>query len=192
MKKLSSIAMIGFATFALTASVSAENVKPVKKDNRSTTAVVDDEKKPMSLNPGDPAYNFNYVDKDGKMVSMSDLKGKVVLIDVWATWCGPCTAQIPHLKKLEEEMKGKDVAIVSISVDEEKDKEKWLKMIKDENLGGIQLFAGGWGDIGKQYQIKGIPRFMVFDKQGKIVTVNSPRPSSPELKALLEKTLSGK
>lgn len=141
------------------------------------------------LKPGDDAFKFSYPDKNGKTVTMDDLKGKVVLVDVWATWCGPCKAEIPHLKKLEEEMKGKDVSIVSISVDEAKDKDKWLKMIADDHLGGTQLFASGWGDLAKYYKINGIPRFMVFDKQGKIVTVDSPRPSSPELKALLLKTL---
>lgn len=143
----------------------------------------------LTYKPGTDAFNFSYPDKDGKMVSMASLKGNVVLVDVWATWCGPCKAEIPHLKKLEEEMKGTNVQVVSISVDEAKDKEKWLKMIKDENLGGLQLFASGWSEIAKYYKINGIPRFMVFDQQGKIVTVDAPRPSTPELKALLEKTL---
>nr|WP_121271781.1 TlpA disulfide reductase family protein [Pedobacter schmidteae] len=142
-----------------------------------------------ALKPGDPSFNFSYPDNNEKMVSMKDLLGKVVLIDVWATWCGPCVAQIPYLKKLEEEMKGTDVAFVSISVDKLKDKGTWLKMIKDEKLGGIQLFADSPNDISKYYKIDGIPRFMVFDKKGKIVTINSPRPSDPELKKLLEKTL---
>lgn len=143
----------------------------------------------LTYKPGTEAYNFSYPDKNGKTVSMADLKGKVVLIDMWATWCGPCKAEIPYLKKLEEEMKGTDVAFVSVSVDEAKDKEKWLKMIETENLGGTQLFATGWSDMAKYYKVTGIPRFMVFDKQGKIVTVDSPRPSNPELKALLQKTL---
>ncbi|TCC99649.1 TlpA family protein disulfide reductase [Pedobacter hiemivivus] len=142
-----------------------------------------------TLKPGDSAFNFSYPDNSGKTVSMADLRGKVVLVDVWATWCGPCKKEIPSLKKLEEEMKGMDVQVVSISVDEAKDKEKWLKMIKDENLGGLQLFASGWSDIAQFYKINAIPRFMVFDKAGKIVTIDSPRPSNPELKALLEKTL---
>lgn len=143
----------------------------------------------MTLKTGDAAFNFSYPDKEGKTVAMADLKGKVVLVDVWATWCPPCRAEIPHLKKLEEEMKGKDVAFVSISVDDHKDKEKWLQMIKDENLGGIQLFASAANDLSKYYKITGIPRFMVFDKEGKIVALDSPRPSAPQLKALLEKTL---
>jgi len=142
---------------------------------------------------GAAASDFTYPDQDGKLVSLSGQKGKVVLIDVWATWCGPCKVEIPHLKKLEAEMEGKDVVIISVSIDEEKDKEKWKKMIKDEGLGGLQLFAGGWNSkITKDYKITGIPRFMVFDKQGNIVTIDAPRPSSPELKALLEKELKKK
>lgn len=144
----------------------------------------------LTYKPGTDSYNFSYADHTGKTYSMKDFKGKVVLIDTWATWCGPCKVEIPYLKKLEEEMKDTDLQIISISTDAEKDKEKWLKMIKDENLGGLQLFAGGPGnEFSKYYKINTIPRFLVFDKQGKIVTVDSPRPSQPELKALLQKTL---
>ncbi len=143
-----------------------------------------------TLKPGDAALNFSYADKDGKTVTLASLKGKVVLVDVWATWCGPCIAEIPSLKKLEEEMKGKDVQIISLSTDDPKDKEKWQKMIKDKELGGMQLWAGGPGnDFSKYYKVNTIPRFLVFDKNGKIVSVDSPRPSDPRLKTLLEKEL---
>jgi len=146
----------------------------------------------VSLKPGEPAFAFSYPDKEGKTVTMADLKGKVVLIDVWATWCGPCKEQIPHLKKLEEEMKGTDLQVVSISVDEAKDKEKWLKMMKDLNLGGIQLFASGWGDLAKYYRITGIPQFIVIDRNGKIINADAPAPSQSRLKPLLEKALAEK
>lgn len=135
---------------------------------------------------GAPAINFTYPDVNGKMTSLSDFKGKVVLVDVWATWCGPCKVEIPSLKKLEEELRGNDIVFMSVSVDVEKDKQKWLDFVKSENLPGVQLFAAGWTDIAKFYEIKGIPRFMVFDKKGNIVSTDSPRPSSPELKLLLQ------
>ena len=129
---------------------------------------------------GGQAADFTYPDVDGKMVSLS------VLVDVWATWCGPCRQQIPYLKKLEEEMHGTDVVFGGVSVDESKDKQKWLDFIKTEGLKGVQLLAGGWSKITKDYKITGIPRFMVFDKKGNIVSVDVPRPSSPELKKMLE------
>src|SRR5690606_23739996 len=119
---------------------------------------------------------FTYPDLNGKMVSLTDFKGKVVLVDVWATWCGPCKAEIPALKKMEEELRAKDIVLLSVSVDEEKDKQKWKDFVKDENLTGVQVFASGWSDIAKFYKITGIPRFMVFDKKGNIVSTNSPRP----------------
>jgi thiol-disulfide isomerase/thioredoxin len=135
---------------------------------------------------GGQAVNFTYPDINGKQTSLSDFKGKVVLVDVWATWCGPCKGEIPHLKKLEEEMHGQDVLFLSVSVDEQKDHQKWKDFIASEELGGVQLFASGWSDIAKFYDIKGIPRFMVFDKNGNIVSTDAPRPSNKELKLLLE------
>jgi len=149
-------------------------------------------KKVSTFKKGDKAYNFSYPDINGKTVTLASLKGKVVLVDVWATWCGPCRQQIPHLKKLEEELRDKDIAFVSISVDEEKDFEKWKNFVDKEQLKGIQLYAKGWSDFSKYYDIRGIPRFLVFDQEGKIVTVDSPRPSEPQLKELLLNTLNSK
>ncbi|WP_316836611.1 TlpA disulfide reductase family protein [Pedobacter nutrimenti] len=137
-----------------------------------------------------PAINFTYPDQKGKSVSLSDFNGKVVVVDVWATWCAPCKQQIPFLKKMEEEFKGKDVAFISVTVDYEKDKQKWLAMLKDLDLHGIQLFAGGWTKITKDYAISAIPRFMVFGKDGNVVSVDAPRPSDPKLKDMVEKELS--
>lgn len=140
----------------------------------------------LTYKVGTDAFQFSYPDKDGKTVTLASLKNKVVLVDVWATWCGPCKAEIPFLKALEKDVEGKPIQIISLSTDDPKDKEKWLKMIKDENLGGMQLFANGPGnEFSKYYKINAIPRFLVFDKNGKIVTVDSPRPSNPKLKELL-------
>lgn len=142
-----------------------------------------------SSKAGGEASDFSYPDKDGKVVSLSGQKGKVVLVDVWATWCGPCKKEIPSLKAMEKEMHDKNVVFMSVSVDEGKDKAKWQQMIKDEQLAGVQLFASGWSKIAKDYKITAIPRFMVFGKDGKVVTVDAPRPSDPKLKSLLEAEL---
>lgn len=137
---------------------------------------------------GQEAINFSYPDVSGKIVSLSDFKGKLVLVDVWATWCGPCIKEIPYLKALEKAFHDKDVAFLSVSVDQQKDLEKWKKFIADEQLGGIQLFAGGGNTvISTAYKITGIPRFMLFDKKGNIIEVDSPRPSDPKLKEILNK-----
>ena len=143
------------------------------------------------MGDGEAALNFTGTTVDGKKVSLSDFKGKVVVVDVWATWCGPCKKEIPALKQLEEEMHGKDVVFISYSVDKQKDHDKWLKFVADEKLGGVQLFgpADFASPICVDYKINAIPRFMVFDKKGNIVSTDSPRPSSPELKTLLEKYL---
>ncbi|SMC70570.1 TlpA family protein disulfide reductase [Pedobacter nyackensis] len=139
--------------------------------------------------PGDKAFDFSFPDVNDKVVKLSDLKGKVVVIDVWATWCGPCVQEIPHLEKLAEEFKAKDIAFVSITVDQEKDKPKWLKMIKDDHMTGIQLFGGVGNEFSKHYAIRTIPRFLVFDKQGKLVTGDAPRPSDRKLKMIIEEVL---
>ncbi len=147
--------------------------------------------KMAEVRPKTQTIDFSGTDAEGRTVALSDLKGKVVVVDVWATWCGPCKGEIPHLKKLEEQYHGKDVVFLSISIDEAKDRQKWADFVKNEGLAGLQLFAGnGWqSDVVKLYGIKGIPRFMLVDKAGNMVTDDSPRPSSPELKTLIDKCL---
>ncbi len=137
--------------------------------------------------PGSVAPTFNYPDINGNMVSSESLKGKVIYIDVWATWCGPCKGEIPYLKKLEEELRDKPIAFVSISVDE--DKKAWEKMVKEKDMHGYQLYAKeAWdASIVKDYAIRGIPNFMIIDKEGIIVESNASRPSTPTTKEKLLK-----
>ena len=143
----------------------------------------------MAFKPGTISPKFNYPDVNGNLVSLDDLKGKYVYVDVWATWCAPCKREIPYLKELNMQYKGKDLEIVSLSIDKLDDKEKWLAMVKDENLQGIQLLANQeWNsDFVRDYNIQGIPRFILIDKEGKIVDADAPRPSDPRLIELLNK-----
>jgi thiol-disulfide isomerase/thioredoxin len=136
---------------------------------------------------GAESPKFSYPDTTGKIVSLDDLKGKYVYVDVWATWCGPCKREIPHLKELDAAYENKDINFVSLSIDKQEDKEKWLKMVQDENLQGIQILADNdWNsDFVKAYNITGIPRFILIDKEGNILDADAPRPSDPRLKEVL-------
>ncbi len=131
---------------------------------------------------------FNFENHKGGFTSLESLKGKYVYIDVWATWCGPCRQEIPFLQKTEEAYHGKNIEFVSISIDEQKNHEKWNQFVKDKNLGGIQLLADkDWkSDFVQGFKINGIPRFILISPEGKIVNVDAPRPSSPELVTLLD------
>lgn len=147
------------------------------------------------LPKGAPSPTFEaYENYKGGTTSLSDLKGKYVYIDVWATWCGPCKVEIPSLKALEKQYHGKNIQFVSLSIDDDrshggswdKAREDWKAMIADKELSGVQLFApNGWqSQFVLDYKIKGIPRFILIDPNGNIVTPDAPRPSSPELTEL--------
>jgi thiol-disulfide isomerase/thioredoxin len=140
---------------------------------------------------GKSSYNFSLPDSTGKMVSMKDFKGKVVLIDVWATWCGPCKAQFPFLKEIEHEYaNNKDLVFVGISLDKLEVKQKWMAMIKKEKLGGIQLLDDFGKSFGRKYDLTAIPRFMLIDRQGRWIEIRCPRPEAKgDLKRYLDKAL---
>ena len=133
-----------------------------------------------NLERGNASPGFNFEDINGAMVDLQDLKGKNVYIDVWATWCGPCKREIPFLKTLEGDYHDENIEFVSISVDTPKDKQKWLDMVADKELKGIQLISdNGWStSFVEEYLINGIPRFILLDAEGNIVSANAPRPSS--------------
>jgi thiol-disulfide isomerase/thioredoxin len=134
---------------------------------------------------------FDYENHKGGKTKLEDLRGKYVYIDVWATWCGPCRAEIPSLKKVEEKFQGKNIAFVSISIDVEKDHEKWQNFVTEKQLGGIQLFADkDWrSDFITSYKINSIPRFLLIDPTGKIVDADAARPSDPRLMTQLASLL---
>ena len=141
-----------------------------------------------NLPAGTPSPTFEgYENHAGGTTSLVDLKGKYVYVDVWATWCGPCKVEIPHLKEVEKEFHDKNIVFVSISIDKAKDHEKWVAMVSEKKLSGIQLFADNdWNSkVVKDYYINGIPRFILIDPNGNIVTPDAPRPSNPKLKEML-------
>lgn len=140
---------------------------------------------------GKPSPEFDYDNHKGGKTKLSDLKGKYVYIDLWATWCAPCRAEIPYLQKIEEKYYGKNIEFVSISIDKLKDNEKWKKFVTDKNLGGIQLFADkDWeSEFVTSYGVTGIPRFIIVDPKGNVLSADADRPSSPELQTKLDALL---
>lgn len=138
-----------------------------------------------------PSTTFDYVNFAGGKTKLEDLRGKYVYIDVWATWCGPCRGEIPFLAKVEEKYKGKNIAFVSISADEDKDFDKWKKFVFDKKLGGIQLFADkNWNsEFITAFGINSIPRFILIDPKGIVVNADAPRPSDPQLQEKLDSLL---
>lgn len=135
------------------------------------------------LMPGKPAKDFKGVNMAGDTVKLSDFVGKYVYVDVWATWCNPCLGEIPDLMRIEEEMKDNNIVFISASVDQ--DKSAWEKMMTERKLMGHQIYVGHSDDLSGYYKISGIPRFMLFDREGKILEVSSDRPSMGVDKKLL-------
>ena len=130
------------------------------------------------LYPGKPAPDADFYDAQGNVSSISAYKGKVVYIDTWATWCGPCKREIPHLHELEDNMKGENVVFLSVSTD--KDINAWKNFLQTQHMTGNQLHQSDDPEtsMSKMYNVDSIPRFILIDEDGKIVSANAPRPSS--------------
>jgi len=122
-----------------------------------------------SLKPGAVFPVFEEADLDGKPLSPANFKGKVVLIDFWATWCGPCVAELPNVIKTYGAHHAKGFEIIGISLD--KDKDKLTSFIKDKQMTWAQYFDGqGWQNkLAAKYGITGIPATFLLDKEGKII-----------------------
>ena len=121
---------------------------------------------------GNVAPEFSYPTPDGKKnLGPQDFKGKILVLDFWASWCGPCRQEIPHLKEAYKTYHDKGVEFFSVSID--KDGTAWRKALKEENMPWKQAQASKAGkDVMKLYQFSGIPYILVLDKDGKIVAKN--------------------
>lgn len=140
----------------------------------------------MKFGNGDVAIDLEFRNPDGTTAKLSSLKGKVIYMDIWATWCGPCMGEMPNFEKLKEKYKGNPgIAIVSLSIDD--NDPDWLRNVEKRKADGIQWRI----DRPKllEYGVETVPRYILIDKNFRIAEMNAPRAAEPELINMLEKLL---
>jgi len=130
---------------------------------------------------GQQAPEISLPDTKGNITNLSSLKGKVVLIDFWASWCMPCRVSIPAVVKLYNKYHSKGFEVYGVSIDEKKN--AWLKAIKQDNINYTQVNdkAGWYAKVAEAYGVNEIPATFLIDKKGTIIAVN------PEGKELEDK-----
>ncbi len=123
---------------------------------------------------GDTALDFTLPDNQDKMVKLSDFRGKYVLLDFWATWCGPCLQEMPNVARAYEKYKGKNFIVMGVSLDRPDAKAKWKEMIVSQHLNWVQVSdLKLWSSLpALLYNVNGIPANFLIDPKGKIIAKN--------------------
>jgi len=126
----------------------------------------------LKVQPGNPAPEFALNDSTGKAISLSSFRGKVVLVDFWASWCGPCRAENPNVVKAYNTYSGKNFTVFGVSLDSSR--ERWLEAIKEDGLTWSHVSElQGWKCSAAQlYGVMSIPSNFLIDKEGKIIASN--------------------
>jgi len=130
--------------------------------------------------------DFSQEDLDGKFISLSSFKGKYVLVDFWASWCGFCCAENPNVVRTYEKFKDKNFTVFGVSLD--KDKKKWLDAVKADALNWAQVSdLNGWSNaVALKFQITSIPQNFLVGPDGKLLAKNL---RGPALEAKLQSIL---
>jgi peroxiredoxin len=138
------------------------------------------------LGYGQIAPDFIQNDPEGKPVSLKEFRGKYVLVDFWASWCGPCRMENPNVVQAYQRYKSKNFTVLGISLD--RDKPKWLQAIKDDNLTWphVSDLKFWQNEVAQLYQVSSIPQNFLLDPEGRIIGKNL---RGAALDQFLEKTL---
>ncbi len=133
----------------------------------------------LALTPGNPAPDFTLTDINGETVSLSDFRGKVVYLDFWASWCGPCMREVPHAKELKKRMADQnDLVFLYVSIDT--DEQAWRNTVAEHQMQGVHLNVSGAREGAPVlYNVKGVPTFFIIGRDGMIYDNRPPRPSNP-------------
>ena len=140
----------------------------------------------QELNRIKTIYDISSLNPAGTKTSFSQFKGNYILVDFWASWCGPCIANIPALKKLVKDMKGKPIQFVSVSLDSQID--NWKKAMKKHDFPGTNLFDED-GLLSTFFKVLWVPRYMIINPDGTVADLDAPQAINPELKIILNKLL---
>ena len=144
--------------------------------------------KARKLQIGQPAPAFTLDDLDGQSVSLNQFKGQVVLLDFWASWCGPCIGDLPDLRKIKERTAGQSVVFLNLSLDD--DEAAWRKAVDKHEIKGVHVRAAGMGsDVARSYNIDALPSYYLVDSQGFLVERLSGVRDTDAIVAMIEKSL---
>ena len=138
-----------------------------------------------------PAPDFNFEDVNGKMVKLSDFRGKFVLLDVWNIYCGPCMRQVPHLQKLEPELEKMNVTVIGISCDPQNIKDKWQNTVRNKKMSGIQVIMdkGRNSKFMNDYAIIGFPTFCLIGPDGVVINPSFKLPEMSDFIQLVKQKI---
>jgi peroxiredoxin len=145
--------------------------------------------KMLATTSGQEAPEINLPTPDGKELALSSFRGKIVLVDFWASWCGPCRKEMPNVVKAYAKFKDKGFEIYGVSLDQ--DKARWLEAIQKDGITWPQVSDLKYWECeaAKLYAVEGIPYTVLLDKEGKIIAKNL---RGADLEIAIEKALSAK